>query len=212
MLLNYNNIRMSPAIVDGVTAEAEQDFLADHPASGTDVRIKIGVNDTLCFMLQGKRARLRVPRLDMDGKLAALAHFSAALDEDLPLSWSSAAAFSAAAAPGATAVVFPAVSSDKGDGSSAEMARGDAIDSQTGAHCVAVHAAALPAAAAATAARSVGDGTHSPVRGDADAAHTPADAREQRLALCQHTPALTPGDALEHRLAPQAPHGGGGGG
>lgn len=155
-----------------------------------------------CFTLQGKRACLRVPRLDMDGKLAALAHFSATLDEDLPLSWSSAAAFGADAAAGATAVVPLAGSSDDAEGSSIlESTRVVEAGSQTEAPCVAVDAAASPAAAAAAAARSVGDGAHSPVLGDAHTAHTPADALIQRLALCEHAPVVTPGDALERRLA-----------
>jgi hypothetical protein len=141
----------------------------------------------------------------MDGKLAALAHFSATLDEDLPLSWSSAVAFGAAAvtapAPSRLQQHDMALSSDGDSSSSTQTTRVVEASSQSVNSCVAADVPASPAAAEAAAAHFVSDGSENcPALGDAHT-HTPGDALEQRLALCEHAPTVTPGDALEQRLA-----------
>lgn len=152
-------------------------------------------------LLQGGRARLRVPRLDLDGKLAALAHFSATLDDDLPLSWSLSAHHGAAAAGfGAAALASPGMLRDgrspatgstggsgNGSGSATSPAAADVAGSGT-------QISLLSPISAPAVRRTSG-------RGRA----TPGDALERRLARKRHLAAAVEADAALNPASGRGP-------
>lgn len=114
----------------------------------------------------------------MDGKLAALANFSATLDADMPLSWSHGAAFGAAAA--ADAVVDDAAAF--GTPAAASADRGDA--------------SAAGAAGAGKQPRGVSPtDTVAALAAATAAAQTPGDALQRRLARKRHLAAAVEADA-----------------
>lgn len=175
-----------PAAATAATLPPHSRSSSGRPAAALHPRTSEAMGDTTPRVsrqpraAKGGRTRLRVPRLDLDGKLAALAHFSATLDDDLPLSWSLGAHHGATAAGfaggfAAAALASPGVVAD----GTALAVGGTGGNGSDGATC---------SAAAEVAGSGMQISLLSPVR-------APTPRRTDRRGRA------TPGDALERRLA-----------